>query len=222
MAKLGFRTFNEMIGRVDRIEPRQAIDHWKAKGIDFSNILYTPDVPSDVGRYCQMEQDHGLDKSLDMTVLFDFCRPAIERKERVVAEVPIRNVHRVVGTIVGNEVTRAPRGRGPARGHHFDQIQRQRRPEFRGVHASGHDVPFGRRRQRLLRQGTERRQADHLSADRRILRGRGEHHHRQRGVLRGHRRARLTSAAWPASVSASGIPASARWSRRWATTAANT
>ncbi|MBL9140157.1 MAG: glutamate synthase large subunit [Verrucomicrobiales bacterium] len=107
MAKLGFRSFNEMIGRVDRIEPRKAIDHWKAKGIDFSNILYSPDVPADVGRYCQMEQDHGLDKSLDVTTLLDLCRPAIERKERVVAEVPIRNVNRVVGTIVGSEVTRA-------------------------------------------------------------------------------------------------------------------
>jgi len=106
MAKLGFRTFNEMIGRVDRIEPRKAVEHWKARGLDFTNVLYSPEVPSDVGRYCQIPQDHGLDKSMDLTTLLDICRPAIERGEPVEATLPIRNVNRVVGTIVGNEVTK--------------------------------------------------------------------------------------------------------------------
>ncbi len=106
MAKLGFRRFNDMIGRVDRLEPRRAIEHWKASGLDFSSILYAPDVPPSVGRYCQIPQDHGLEKSLDLTRLLDICRPAIERGEKVVAELPIRNVNRVVGTIVGHEVTR--------------------------------------------------------------------------------------------------------------------
>ncbi len=106
MARMGVRNFNELIGRVDRIEPRKAIEHWKARGLDFSNILYTPDVAQDVGRYCQIPQDHGLDKSLDLTTLLDLCKPAIENGEKVVAELPIRNVNRVVGTIVGNEVTR--------------------------------------------------------------------------------------------------------------------
>ena len=106
MAALGFRNFNEMIGRVDRLEPRRAIEHWKARGLDFSSILYTPDVPQDVGRYCQMPQDHGLEKSMDLTTLLEICRPAIERGEKVRAELPIRNVNRVVGTIVGNEITK--------------------------------------------------------------------------------------------------------------------
>jgi glutamate synthase (ferredoxin) len=106
MAALGFRTIDEMVGRVDRLEPRRAIDHWKAKGFDFSNILYQPDVGPEVGRYAQMEQDHGLDKSLDVTTLLDLCRPAIERGERVTGRVAIRNVNRVVGTITGSEVTR--------------------------------------------------------------------------------------------------------------------
>ncbi|MFN0069108.1 MAG: glutamate synthase large subunit [Limisphaerales bacterium] len=106
MAQLGFRTFNEMIGRVERLEPRKAIDHWKAKGLDFSSVLYAPDMPPGVGRYCQMPQDHGLDRSLDLTTLLDLCQPAIQRGEKVVAELPIRNVNRVVGTIVGNEVTK--------------------------------------------------------------------------------------------------------------------
>jgi glutamate synthase (ferredoxin) len=106
MAQLGFRTVEEMVGRVDRLEPRKAINHWKAKGLDFSNLLYQPDAGADVGRVCKMAQDHGLEKSLDITKLLDICKPAIERGEKVRAELPIRNVNRVVGTITGSEVTR--------------------------------------------------------------------------------------------------------------------
>ena len=106
MAQLGFRTLEEMVGRVDRLEPKKAIEHWKAKGFDFSNILYQPDVGAEVGRFRQIAQDHGLDKSLDVTTLLDLCKPAIERGEKVTAELPIRNVNRVVGTITGSEITK--------------------------------------------------------------------------------------------------------------------
>ncbi|HXF63660.1 MAG TPA: glutamate synthase large subunit [Caldilineaceae bacterium] len=106
MAKLGFRTVNEMIGRVDKLEPRKAIDHWKAKGLDFSSILHRPDVPESVGRYCQIPQDHGLERALDNQVLLDLCRPALEERKRVAAALPIRNTNRVVGTILGSEITR--------------------------------------------------------------------------------------------------------------------
>jgi glutamate synthase domain-containing protein 2/glutamate synthase domain-containing protein 1/glutamate synthase domain-containing protein 3 len=106
MAQLGFRQMNKMIGRVDRLEVKKAIDHWKAKGLDFTNILHQPEVPTSIGRFCQIPQDHGLDKALDNTVLLRLCAPAIERKEKVVSVLPIRNVNRVVGTIVGSEVTR--------------------------------------------------------------------------------------------------------------------
>jgi glutamate synthase domain-containing protein 2/glutamate synthase domain-containing protein 1/glutamate synthase domain-containing protein 3 len=106
MAQLGFRSIEEMIGRVDRLEPRKAVNHWKAKGLDFSNLLYQPDSGVDTPRFKQMEQDHGLEKSLDMTQLLDLCKAAIENGEKVVAELPIRNVNRVVGTITGSEITR--------------------------------------------------------------------------------------------------------------------
>jgi glutamate synthase (ferredoxin) len=106
MAQLGFRTINEMVGRVDRLEPRKAVEHWKARGLDFSRILYQPDVDESVGRYCQIPQDHGLDKALDNTTLLALCSPALERREKVVANLPIRNVNRVVGTILGSELTR--------------------------------------------------------------------------------------------------------------------
>ncbi|MEX1253673.1 MAG: glutamate synthase large subunit [Dehalococcoidia bacterium] len=106
MAQLGFRKLNEMIGRTEKIETRKAVDHWKAAGVDLSYMLHQPDVPEDVGRYCQIGQDHGLEKSLDKTVLLDLCKPALERGEAVEATLPIRNVNRVVATIVGSEVTR--------------------------------------------------------------------------------------------------------------------
>ena len=106
MAKLGFRTINEMIGRVDLLEPRQAVDHWKAKGIDLSKILYLPDVPASVGRYCQIAQNHGLENSLDSTVLLDLAKPALDEGKRVAATMPIHNTNRVVGTMLGSEITR--------------------------------------------------------------------------------------------------------------------
>ncbi|MCS6851508.1 MAG: glutamate synthase large subunit [Gemmataceae bacterium] len=106
MAQLGFRTINEMVGRTDKLEMRRAVDHYKARGLDFSAIFYSPPVDAKVGRYCQIPQDHGLDKALDVTTLLPLCRPALERGEPVRATLPIRNVHRVVGTMVGSEITR--------------------------------------------------------------------------------------------------------------------
>jgi glutamate synthase (NADPH) large chain len=112
MAQLGFRTVEEMIGHTDRLEAKKAVEHWKAKGLDFSNILYQPDVGAEVGRFCQQKQDHGLDRSLDVTQLLEICRPAIERGEKVIAELPIRNVHRVVGTITSGEITKKHGAKG--------------------------------------------------------------------------------------------------------------
>ncbi len=126
MAKLGFRTVNEMIGRTDRLQTRQAIEHWKAKGIDLTAILHRPHVPDDWGRYCQIEQDHGLDLALDNTTLLELCKPALENNvedvrraheerqdespddalQKVRATLPIANTNRVVGTITGSEITR--------------------------------------------------------------------------------------------------------------------
>jgi len=106
MAQLGLRTLNEMVGRTDMLEPKEAIDHWKARGLDFTNILYQPKVPDEVGRYCQIPQDHSLEKALDNTHLLKLCAPALDRKENVSACVEIKNVNRVVGTIVGSELSR--------------------------------------------------------------------------------------------------------------------
>ena len=106
MAKLGFRTINEMVGRLDRLDTRRAIQHWKAKGLDFTRILYKPEVPKEVKTFCCEPPDHGIDRSLDVTTLLDLCRPALEDQTPVVVELPIRNINRTVGTILSSEVTR--------------------------------------------------------------------------------------------------------------------
>jgi glutamate synthase domain-containing protein 2/glutamate synthase domain-containing protein 1/glutamate synthase domain-containing protein 3 len=106
MASLGFRRLEEMVGRSDCLEMKPALDHWKARGLDFSAIFHRPDVGPEVGRYCQIPQEHGLEESLDKTTLLALCAPALERKEPVSATLPIRNRNRVVGTILGSEITR--------------------------------------------------------------------------------------------------------------------
>jgi glutamate synthase (ferredoxin) len=106
MAELGFRTVNEMVGRVDKLDVRRAISHCKAQGLDYSAILYRPDIGPEVGSYCQIPQNHGLENALDNQVLLDLATPALERREKVKATLPIRNTNRVVGTILGSEVTR--------------------------------------------------------------------------------------------------------------------
>ncbi len=106
MARLGFRTVEEMVGHSERLEVAKAVDHYKAQGLDFSPIFYQPDVGPEVGRYCSQKQDHGLDESLDVTTLLPLCKDALEERKLVALTLPIRNVNRVVGTILGSEVTK--------------------------------------------------------------------------------------------------------------------
>jgi glutamate synthase (ferredoxin) len=105
MATLGFRTMDEMIGRVDRLDVRPAVEHWKARGLDLSTILHEPAVGPEVPRRKVREQDHGLERSLDRTTIVPLCRPALEARTPVDLRLPVRNVHRTVGTILGYEVT---------------------------------------------------------------------------------------------------------------------
>jgi glutamate synthase (ferredoxin) len=106
MAGLGFRSMDEMVGRTDRLDVRPAVDHWKARGLDLSPILHRPDVGPDVAIRRVVEQDHGLDRSLDVTTLLPLCRAALEDGTPVDLRLPIRNVNRTVGTILGSEITR--------------------------------------------------------------------------------------------------------------------
>jgi glutamate synthase domain-containing protein 2/glutamate synthase domain-containing protein 1/glutamate synthase domain-containing protein 3 len=106
MAKLGFHSVDEMIGRTDVLEPRRAVEHWKAKNIDLTPLLHQPKAPAKVGRHHSMPQDHGLEKTMDHRVLLDLCKPAIENGEHVESDLAIRNVNRTVATQVGSQVTR--------------------------------------------------------------------------------------------------------------------
>ena len=105
MAQLGFRTVDEMIGRSDLLDMKRAIGHYKAQGLDFSKIFYRPEVGPDVAVRRIHEQDHGLDQALDQQLL-PLAAPALERGEPVEIAMPIRNVNRTVGTILGSELTR--------------------------------------------------------------------------------------------------------------------
>jgi glutamate synthase (NADPH/NADH) large chain len=105
MAKLGFRKFNDMIGRMDKLNMRSAINHWKAKGLDYSRILHMPSIAADVSIFNNEKQDHGLDKALD-NKLIEQAAPALERGEAVKIETPVSNVNRTVGAMLSGQVAR--------------------------------------------------------------------------------------------------------------------
>jgi glutamate synthase (ferredoxin) len=105
MALLGFRTIDEMVGRVDKIDLRQAVAHWKAGGLDLSSLLEEPAAPAGVARRCVQPQDHGLAQALD-NELIKAAEPALTSRKRIDLRFPIRNVNRTVGTMLGAELTR--------------------------------------------------------------------------------------------------------------------
>jgi glutamate synthase (ferredoxin) len=106
MARLGFRKIEEMIGRGDLLDHKRALEHYKTKGLDFSKIFHRPDPGPGVAVRKTRAQQHGLESSLDMTTLVPACMPALQHGERVSLDLPIRNINRAVGTILGSEVTR--------------------------------------------------------------------------------------------------------------------
>ena len=106
MSALGVRTLDELVGRTDLLAVRQTQADPKAGLLDLSPLLYQPDVGPDVDRRCTIAQDHGLESSLDQTLLLGLAAPALEQGAPVAATLPIRNVHRTVGTILSSAVTR--------------------------------------------------------------------------------------------------------------------
>jgi len=103
MAELGFRKFEDMVGRVDMLDTKETVDHWKAKGVDLTKILHRPDVPKGVSIHHSSTQDHALEKALD-NVLISQSLSAIEEGKPVVIESPIRNINRTVGTMLSSRV----------------------------------------------------------------------------------------------------------------------
>ena len=105
MSQLGFRTVNEMVGRVDKLDAHKAIGHWKAKGIDLSNLLLQPEAPPSVARYRCQAQDHGLDKALD-NQLIALAKDALEHQKPVKISMSIQNSQRTVVTMLSGEVAK--------------------------------------------------------------------------------------------------------------------
>jgi glutamate synthase (NADPH) large chain len=110
MAQLGIRKFDELIGRADLLDTKKGIEHWKAKGLDFSRLFAQPQVPAEVPRFHQEEQDHGLAKSLDR-ILIEKSRAAIDKGEKVQFIEVARNVNRSVGAMLSGALTKVhPQG----------------------------------------------------------------------------------------------------------------
>ena len=105
MAEMGFRTVDEMVGRVDMLDSRPAVDHWKAQGLDLSAILYNPPVPGRVARRCVVKQDHGMQQALDHK-LIQHAQPSLAQRIPVEMSFPIRNIHRSVGAMLSGEIAR--------------------------------------------------------------------------------------------------------------------
>ena len=111
LSRLGFRSIEEAVGHAEVLDTRRAIEHWKASGLDLAPILHVPDLPAGTPLSRQVDQDHGLQHALDNT-LIQLCEGALSDKTPVVLELPVRNVNRTVGTMLGAEVTRRHGGDG--------------------------------------------------------------------------------------------------------------
>ena len=104
LASLGMKTLDEAIGRVEVLDIQDAIEHWKASGLDLSPLLHLPDIDPNAPRRCTREQDHGLAKALDQK-LIELSQPALNGIESVRIDLPVRNVNRTVGTMLGSKIT---------------------------------------------------------------------------------------------------------------------
>jgi glutamate synthase (NADPH/NADH) large chain len=105
MAQLGVRKFDELIGRADLLDMKAGIEHWKARGLDYSRIFHLPNVPADVPRIHTETQDHNLAKALD-NQLIELAKPALEKGEKVSFEIPVRNINRTVGAMLSGQASR--------------------------------------------------------------------------------------------------------------------
>jgi len=111
LARLGFRTLDEAVGHAELLDPRAAVAHWKAAGLDLAPVLYVPELPAGTARHCVRGQDHGLEKALDNTLIL-LAEGALKSGTPVRLELPVRNVNRSVGTMLGSELTRRWGGDG--------------------------------------------------------------------------------------------------------------
>ncbi len=222
MAQLGIRKFDDLIGHAELLDMKKGIEHWKAKGLDFSRVFYQPQVPAEVARkhveragsrsrprarpHADREGEGGHREGRARRRSSSRCATSIAR----------------CGAMLSGHDREEVRPRRPARRRHPHPVEGHGRPELRRVPREGRHAGSRRRRQRLRRQGLVGRAHHHPSHERLPRQVRREHHLRQHGDVRRDRRRSLSSAAWRASASACATRARRRLSKARATTAANT
>ena len=183
MAALGFRSFSEMIGKTEILDKSEAIDHWKAKGLDFTRIFHKPEVPKHVAIYNSEAQDHHLDEVLDRK-LIELCKPAIEEKKPVKLELPIRNTDRTTGAMLSGTIAKLYGHAGLPEDSIWVSLKGSAGQSFGAWLAQWrHPRPRGRG-QRLCRQGPVRRPHHRPSACGFRHRAGGVDHRRQHRALR--------------------------------------
>ena len=191
MAQLGFRKLIDMVGRVDMLETREAVEHWKARGLDFESVLYNPPVPSRIGRHCTTKQDHGLAEALDH-LLIRHAQPALENRTPVMVDnLPIRNVHRTVGAMLSGRIARKYGSAGLLDNTIHFQFRLLRRAELRArssLHGASRSNLEGDERTTTSAKASPADISFRLSGRNRNVRPRRKHPHRQRGALRRHQR----------------------------------
>ena len=219
MASLGFRTVNEMIGRVDKLNMNKAVSHWKAKGVDLSRILYSVTPKPGVAIHHREKQNHGLESALDHD-LIAASLPSIENGQPVRLERSVRNVDRTVGAMLSGEVAQAPRPCRPAGRHDQREVHRHRRPELRRLPGARRFARTDRRRQRLCRQGPVGR-AHRGQAAQQATAIRPRTSSSATPCCTAPSPAKPISTAWRASVSRCAIPAPSPWWKAPAIMAAN-
>ena len=221
MASMGFRTFDEMVGRSDMLETRHAEAHWKAKGIDLAAILYRPEAPSRVARRCVEAQNHGLEQALDHQ-LIGLARGALENGTPVEAELPIRNVHRTVGAMLSGEIARRYGSAGLADDtirFHFTGSAGQ---SFGAFLARGVTLELEGDANDYVGKGLSGGKPDCVPAARFHVPAGREYSDRQCGAVRRHRRRSLFQRRGRRALRGAQLRRHGGGGRLWATTAANT
>ena len=186
LALLGLRSIDEAVGRVDLLDTALAVSHWKAAGLDLTPVLHAP-AGVEGPLHHVTAQDHGLDRALDNT-LIQLAEGALEEGLPVRLELPIRNVNRTVGTMLGYEVTKRWGGEGLPPDTITVSFTGSAGQSFGAFTPQGVTLAAVRRRQRLPGQGAVRRAADRLSGARLAVRGGDPGHRRERDRLRRYRR----------------------------------
>ena len=222
LAALGFRSIAEAVGHAEVLDTRKAIDHWKAHGLDLTPILTVAENPYEgQDLLCTKPQDHGLDQALDQQLIAE-AADALERGERVEIDVPVRNVNRTVGTMLGSALTRRYGGDGLPDDTITVRLRGSAGQSFGAFVPQGHHAAARRRRQRLHGQGPVGRQARGVPRPSRARSSPRTTSSPATSRSTAPPVARPTSAAWWGSGSACATPVPPRWSRAWATTAAST